>query len=444
MTLQGSRIVLSCESGIAGDMTVAAMLSLGVPLDVITKALDAVGIGGGRLTATATINGGIAAMRVEVDTKNPPTWLVGHEHAHHEQAHHEHHHGNHRHAPDEHEAVGQPHRHTHDDSHVATEAHRHVHYAEIRRHIAASGLDAEIKRRVLATYDLLANAEARLHGKTADTVAFHEVGAVDAIVDIVAASAAFNYLQPASVHCARVAVGHGSVRCAHGVLPVPAPATLDILLRARAIVHDGGIARELCTPTGAAILAANVTQWRVPTGRPLAIGWGAGHALLADRPNCVRITAIEDALEEDALWELTANLDDMNPEWCELAVERAFAAGALDVWWTPLVMKKGRPAVSLSALVRSDRRSHVVAALISDTTTFGVRYHQVDRMAVERGWRTVTTTFGVIRIKEARDGDRVVRATPEYDDCLLAAKQANARLTDVYAAAIVAYQGHDK
>jgi uncharacterized protein (TIGR00299 family) protein len=315
-----------------------------------------------------------------------------------------------------------------------------VHYAEIRKRIDGAALTDGTKRRALDIFDRLARAEAKLHGTTPDEVMFHEVGAIDSIVDVVGTAAALDYLGPTAVTCTNVAMGHGTITCAHGVLPVPAPAALEVLRDAGAITSDGGIARELCTPTGAAILAHAVTGWRAaPSGRPVATGWGAGDADLPDRANVLRVVAIESAPAEDAVWQIEANLDDMSPELCAPAADAIFAAGALDVWWSPITMKKGRPALVLAALATETTRATVIAAILRETTTIGVRYTKVERTVLARQIVEVATRYGTIPVKVARDGDTTLNAAPEYEACAAAAKQYGVPVKLVFAAALAAF-----
>ncbi|RMH45034.1 MAG: nickel pincer cofactor biosynthesis protein LarC, partial [Deltaproteobacteria bacterium] len=319
--------------------------------------------------------------------------------------------------------------------------HAHVHYADIRRRIAGA-LPPRVEELALDIFDRVARAEAKLHGTTVDAVAFHEVGAIDSIVDIVGAAAALAWLAPLSVTAGPVALGSGTVRCAHGLLPVPAPATLEIVREARAAVVDGGVARELCTPTGAAILAAVVQTWGAPPPRTVvAVGYGAGDADLPDRPNVLRavVGRPREAARGDEVVCVEANVDDMNPELCEHAVEAMFAAGAVDVWWTPITMKKGRPALLLSALAPPDAVDRVVEAMWRETTTIGVRFHRVDRRVADREVVEVDTRFGRIPVKVARAGDAVVNAAPEYEVCRAAAHRAGAPLKEVFAAAVAAF-----
>src|SRR5262249_11662748 len=221
-----------------------------------------------------------------------------------------------------------------------------------------------------------------------DGVSWQGVGGMESVVEVVGTGAALDWLAPLAVTCTGVAMGHGTLICAHGVLPVPAPAALEILRDGGGVMLEGGLARELCTPTGAAILAASVTRWTAaPSGRPIAIGWGAGDAALPDRPNALRVIALApsiDAPSAERVWQIDANLDDMSPELCGPASDAVFAAGALDVWWTPITMKKGRPALMVSALATDDTREAVAAAILRETTTIGVRYSARERTVLAR------------------------------------------------------------
>jgi hypothetical protein len=367
---------------------------------------------------------GIAAVDVKVDTKG----ALGGEHG-----------DAHAHAHGDTHAHADGHAHAHADGHAHRGAHHH--YGAIRRQIEAAGLGEGTKRRALDIFDRLARAEAKLHGMAIDEVVFHEVGAIDSIVDVVGTAAALAWLGPASVSCAAVAMGSGTLTCAHGVLPVPAPAALEVMREAAGVMTDGGIARELCTPTGAAILAASVTAWTpAPAGRALAIGWGAGDRELPDRANVVRVVAMELVGSEAAeVWQLDANIDDMSAELCTPAADAMFAAGALDVWWTPITMKKGRPALQLSALATAAARDAVTAAILRETTTIGVRAAPRQRTTLARRSITVDTRYGTIAIKLASDGDTVVNAAPEYEACAAAARAHGVPVKDVYLAAWAAY-----
>jgi uncharacterized protein (TIGR00299 family) protein len=460
--LRGLHLHVDCASGAAGDMMLGALIDLGVPLDVIGEALDAVGAGRGRLSANRILKRGIAAVDVKVDTSGQV--IEPHSHSHEptapppnrkfrrapsepssgsgkfvaikfRQETHERHITVDEHGDKTHELHEYEHGHEHN-------GHGHVHYADIRARLEGARLTDGTRLRALDIFDRIARAEAKLHGSTVADVAFHEVGAVDSIVDVVGTAAALDWLQPASVSCAAVAMGHGTVQCAHGVLPVPAPAALEVLREVGGVMIDGDVARELCTPTGAAILASCVTAWRpAPAGRPVAIGWGAGDAELEDRANVLRVIALAPtASSSDTVWQIDANIDDMSPELCGPAAEAVFAAGALDVWWTPITMKKGRPALTLSALVDEPSRDQVIAAILRETTTIGVRFAPMQRRVLARRTVQVATRFGNIPVKVALDGDTVRNAAPEYEACAAAARAHDVPVKVVYAAALGAYE----
>jgi uncharacterized protein (TIGR00299 family) protein len=412
-TINGLHLHVDCASGAAGDMMLAALIDIGVPVDAIGDALDAIGAGRSRLHVARVVKGGIAAVDVKVDTT------------------------------------------------PAERGHGHHHYGAIRARIVDASLSPGTRTRALDIFDRLARAEAKLHGTTVDAVEFHEVGAIDSIVDVVGTAAALDYLAPISASCASVAMGHGFVRSAHGILPVPAPAALEVLREAGGVTADGGLPRELCTPTGAAILAATVTSWTpAPAGRAVAIGWGAGDMDLADRPNALRAVLIDRhsalpfgsaarssgagpfdrvAGTANAVWQIDANIDDMSGELCAAAAEAVLASGALDVWWTPVTMKKGRPALVLSALAETGAKDLVISAILRETTTIGVRYALRERTVLGRRVIDVATSFGPIPIKLALDGDVVVNAAPEFEDCAEAARRAGVPVKAVYAAALAAY-----
>lgn len=440
---------IDCASGCAGDMMLGALIDLGVPVDVVGDALDAIGAGRWRLRVSRVIKHGVAAVDIKVDTGGELAGASRHVHAapaaqghrHHGHGHeHEHDHGQHDRGRHDHGD------HAHEHHGQGPGDHAHYHYAAIRRRIAEAPLAAGTRRRALDIFDRIARAEATLHGTTVDHVAFHEVGAIDSVVDVVGTAAALDWLDPASVSCTSVAMGHGTLTCSHGVLPVPAPAALEILREAGGVMADGGVARELCTPTGAAILSATVTAWSAPpTGRPLAVGWGAGDAELADRPNALRAVVLDAGAalrgaQVDAVWQIEANVDDMSPELCGPASEAVFAAGGLDVWWAPITMKKGRPALLLCALAATERRDAVAAAILRETTTIGVRYALRERTVLARTIREVATPYGPIAVKVASDGDTVLNAAPELDACLAAARRHGVPVKLVFAAALAAFE----
>jgi uncharacterized protein (TIGR00299 family) protein len=445
--LRGLHLHVDAASGAAGDMMLGALIDLGVPIDIIGNALDAIGAGRHRLKTAKVLKHGIAATDVKVDTTGEIPG-IGHAHKKTDQEstgavpidtlaklveqtkfdEHDHHHDH-------------DHHHHHTHPLPTRHDHAHYHYADIRERIIMAPLTEGCRRRAIDIFDRIARAEAKLHGSTFEDVSFHEVGAIDSIVDVVGTAAALDWLSPSSVSCASVAMGHGTIHCSHGLLPVPAPAALEVMREAGGVMADGGLPRELCTPTGAAILASAVTIWGAPpTGRPIGVGWGAGDADLADRANVLRATVVARFVSSpDAIWQIDANVDDMSSELCAPALEAIFAAGAIDAWWTPITMKKGRPALTLSALSTLDKRTAVITAILRETTTIGVRYAQLERTTLDRTFVDVSTRFGTIPMKVARDGNVIVNAAPEYEACATAAKEHDVPVKLVYAAALAAF-----
>ena len=431
--LRGLHLHFDGASGAAGDMMLGALLDLGVPRQLIEDAFDRVGLGRDRLEVARVIKHGLAAVNVtiRIDEQDRQAPHAG-GHAH------DHHHG-----------------HTHDHPHGEDRAHHHPHhehhpYRDIVARIRGAALEPAVAARALDMFARVAEAEAALHGTTVADVAFHEVGAIDSIADIVGAAAGLDFLAPLTVTASPVAMGHGQVRTAHGVLPVPSPAALEILRFAGGVTCDGGVARELCTPTGAAILAHAVTAWTpMPPLQPVAVGHGAGDADLPDRPNVLRLVlgrprdAASPAADE-TIYRIESNVDDMSPEMCEHAAEVLFGAGAVDVWWTAITMKKSRPALLLQALAPAAALDAVLRAILIETTSIGVRFDRVARRVLARHEDWVETRFGRLPLKVASLDGRAVNAAPEYEACRAAARAHGAPLKEVFAAAIAAWESQHR
>ncbi len=383
-------------------MTLGALFDLGVPVEVVTGAIEKLGLGNDRVSVSVVKKSGMRATNVQVRDDPGPGTSHDHDHRH---------------------------------------DHHHRKYRDIVAMIDGAGLGADTVRRAQDMFARVARAEAHMHGVAVDEVAFHEVGAIDSIVDLVGTAAALAWLAPVSVTASSVAMGHGTVKCAHGLLPVPSPASLEILAEAGGVMVDGGVAKELCTPTGAAMLAASVTAWTpAPPMVPIGTGYGAGNLELADRPNLLRVTAgrpVEGTVAD--MIRVEANVDDMSPEMCEHAAAAAVAAGAVDVWWTPITMKKTRPALLVTALAAPAAADAVASALFRETTTIGVRFETVQRRALDRSFETVDTEFGQVPIKVARLAGAVVNAAPEYEVCRDLARQHGVALKQVYSAAVAAW-----
>ncbi|MFO0576726.1 MAG: nickel pincer cofactor biosynthesis protein LarC [Polyangia bacterium] len=476
--LRGATLYIDCFAGIAGDMMLGALLDLGVPEVVVRGELAKLPLPPWELRVRETMKGALRARKVDViELAGAPHAHPGapqHAHEHHPDHQHAHeHHGDHHHAHEHHGAPPHAHEHhadrhhehahehhgapphahaPHGDHHSAHEphaGHAHVHYAQIRRMLEQAGLLPDVLRRSLEMFDRIAQVEAGLHGVAVADVAFHEVGALDSIIDIVGVAAALSWLRPARVVCRSVALGGGTVWSAHGRLPVPAPATLALLTPCGAPVESGGAQVELTTPTGAAILAAHVSAWgAVPPMQVLAVGHGAGTRELPDRPNLLRVFAGREVSEAesarpDRCVVIEANIDDMSPQLFEPLLDGLLQAGARDVWLVPVHMKKGRPGVIVGVLCDPGLRPALTARLLRESTTLGVRSYEVERSILLREHVTVSTPFGAVAVKLGRDPQtgEIWNVAPEYEVCRERARAAGAPLKEVLAAAIAAYHG---
>ncbi len=375
-----------CFSGAAGDMILGALISVGLDADELRADLAGLRLDGYELDIREVRKQGFAATRLDVRL-------------------------------------------------TADQSHRHLH--DITGIIEAADLPQRVKDRSCRIFTRLAEAEAKVHGTTIEKVHFHEVGAVDAIVDIVGAVAAIERLGIGRIVCSPIPTGSGTVRCDHGVMPVPAPATAEILVGVPLAACDEP--GELTTPTGAAILTTLADGYGpLPPMQIECTGYGAGSREGKTRPNVFRVIlgeSADDDEREDQVVLLETNLDDATGEQIGYASERLFAAGAFDVFTTPIAMKKNRPGVLLSVLAPLDKQAECERVLFAETTTFGIRRQVQSRCNLRRRIETVTTTFGDIRIKLGLQGDDVVRVAPEYDDCAAAATKHGVSLRAVMGAA---------
>jgi uncharacterized protein (TIGR00299 family) protein len=461
-------------------MTVAALVDLGVPAAVVKDAVEAMGVRGlrvrfGRRQRGAYVgrsfdvswpgkaSGGDHAHEHEGDHDHRHEHEGGHDHAH---AHAHEHEGGHDH-PHEHEgghdhphAHGGDHHHPHDDDHergrrrpsrkgndrrrgraVAAHADAHRDYAEVKRLLARARLAPEARELAGEIFARIAEVEGELHGTRVDRVTFHEVGAYDSIADVVGVAAAIAHLEPASIGSLPPVVGTGRVRTAHGPVPVPAPATAALLADIPILPEGKG---ELTTPTGAAILAATVDDFGpLPPLRVRAIGYGAGTRELDDRPNVLRAIVgaplgAADAPAPPEVVLLEANVDDMNPQLVAPLSDALAAAGAVDVWSAPILMKKGRPALQISALAPPAAVADVERAFFRHSTTLGLRRRALERVVLARAFAKVATPYGPVRVKVAAFGDEVVGAQPEFEDCRRLAARRGVSAREVLAAAAAA------
>ncbi len=396
-------------SGIAGNMFLGALLDAGLPLRGLEAALAGLRLPH-RLRVTRVRRGPLAARHVEVIVGGRAARRGRATHAAHPEpeAHLAHGHGPHAH--------GRP-------------------YDEIRRLLDRARLTPGVRDRAQAIFAGLAAAEARVHGIPLARVHFHEVGAVDAIVDIAGAAIALDQLGIARVTCAPVALGHGSVETAHGRLPLPAPAVLELLRGAPSV--PAHVAWETVTPTGAAILREIVDEWRqLPALTLEAIGHGAGDDRPGPLPNVLRaLIGREGGALRDSVCVLECQLDDLVPEHFDLALERLLAAGALDVMIQHAQMKKNRPGFALTVIAPRHARSALAELLLRETGSLGVRASEVERVLLPREIVRVATRFGTLRVKRAWDADGRARASAEYDDAKRAAQRYDVPIADVIRAA---------
>jgi uncharacterized protein (TIGR00299 family) protein len=304
--------------------------------------------------------------------------------------------------------------------------------------IEGSSLSAGVKQRALAVFTKLAEAEGKVHAVASDDVEFHEVGAVDSIVDIVGAAVGLDYFAPEQVLVSALPLGAGVVRSQHGPIPVPGPATAELLRGF--VTRPGDGEGEMVTPTGAAIVAAMARQAELPALRIDKVGYGAGERSLSDRPNVLRLVLGESsALQaQGEIIVIETNIDDFNPELFEYVVERLLEAGARDVYLTPVQMKKGRPGVVLSVLCDARDRDVVAAIVLGETSAIGLRYYPVQRLVLEREVREVQTPYGPIRVKVARAPGGHENLAPEYEDCKRVAAEKKVPIKLVHQAALVA------
>lgn len=304
---------------------------------------------------------------------------------------------------------------------VLVEGARHsTSWGEIRRLIEGAGLSEGAARYALSIFERLAAAEAKIHGTTPEEVHFHEVGAVDSIVDVVGVAIALDLLGPLEICASAPPLGSGMVDTAHGPMPVPAPATFELLVGREVRSSGPG---ERTTPTGAAILAAASRPGAPASFVPERIGYGIGHRDFEDAPNLLRASLGRREHEGDALWVVEVNLDDATPQNLARAIDACLRAGALDAWVAPLTMKKGRPGHLLGALVPVSLLRPVCELVLRETPSLGVRYHAVERLALERRFETVETSFGEVPVKIASLAGEVLGGTPEWEACLALAEE---------------------
>ncbi|KOF57551.1 hypothetical protein AGR56_14470 [Clostridium sp. DMHC 10] len=381
-----------CFCGISGDMNLSALMDLGVPKEYILSELSKLNLDSEyEMKIEKSEKLGITGTRVDV--------ILKHDH-HHDHEHEQHHH--------------------------------HRNLKDVENIINSSSLGDAVKKLSLDIFMKVAEAEAKVHGKTLYEVHFHEVGAVDSIVDIVGAAIAISYLNVDKIIASPVQVGGGFVKCAHGVMPVPAPATVEILKDIP--INTGIVPFETTTPTGAAILAANVKEFTAKVDFSVdKIGYGIGHRDL-EIPNVLRVylgtAGAGKEIEEQYIIE--TNIDDMNPELYGYVEEKLFEVGALDVFKTPIIMKKGRPAIKLSVLVNEKSEDNILDIIFEETTSIGVRKYKVEKTMLHREFSRVKTKYGDITIKKCYYKGRLIKYKPEYEECRSVARENGITIAEVY------------
>ena len=420
-------LYFDCFSGAAGDMILGALLDAGLPFDKLREAMGPLLPSGADLAVERVLKSGVTATKFRVTGPNTNVRSDGHRHDH---AHnHSHHHG---HGHHDHHASG-------DDSTDAGD-HHHRTLAEIHGLIDRSGLSSPAKQRASTLFNRLAETEAVIHHMPIERVHLHEVGALDSIVDIVGCVFGLDWFHADRIVSSPLNVGGGTVQCAHGVMPVPAPATLRLLEGVP--VYSSGHEVELVTPTGALLVSGYAeTFGPMPAMTVQASGYGAGDRDLAGRPNVLRLVVGEggvDALIEP-LMVLECEIDDMNPQLFGALMDRLQAAGALDVFFTPVQMKKNRPGTLITVLAPPDRREELASIMFRETTTIGLRWHTAERERLEREVVEVQTPHGSARVKLARRAGAIINAAPEFDDCARLASAAGISVKDAHALVVKAY-----
>jgi hypothetical protein len=361
-----------CFSGISGDMILGALVDLGIELKTIRKSLSALALKGYRIKSRRVERGGISSTKIDVEVAPPSK----------------------------------------------KHQHRSRSFTDIKDLIEKSELTSKIKRDSIEIFRRIGKVEAQLHRTTLNKIHFHEVGAIDSIIDIVGSALAINLLDADRIFASPINLGEGSVKCAHGRLPVPAPATLKLLQGIPC--YSNGIKKELTTPTGAAVIGYFADEFcSMPSMCVLDAGYGAGGYNLEDTPNLLRVISGERSAAPKAqpMSMIETNIDDMNPEFYEHVMETLFQCGAVDVFFTPVFMKKNRPGTLLSVLVPRENADVAARILLTETSTFGVRHYEVGRTVLDRTEATIKTSHGKVRVKIGSLNGSVLRIAPEYEDC---------------------------
>lgn len=414
-------------------MVLGALIDAGVALDDVRRALGSLAIAPEAVWTEQVVRAGIRATKFCVVGEEPVT-ARAHDHDHGQSHSHAHAHTHDHHSHDH--AHGHPRAHAHTEHGV----HEHRSLAEINQLIDGSALNAAGKVRAKELFQQLGAAEAAIHGSALDKVHLHEVGALDSIIDIVGAVYAIESLGIDRIVASPLNVGSGTIRSAHGLYPVPAPATLRLLKGAP--IYSGRQQAEMVTPTGALLVSSYASQFgAIPPMTVSAVGYGAGSRDFPDTPNVLRVVIGEaqDTSPLTSVIVIEADIDDMNPQLFGVVMDALQAQGALDVFYTAIQMKKNRPGTLLTVVAPPEARERLTATIFRETTTIGVRYREMSRDCLDREETTVTTPLGAVRIKVARRAGRVLNAAPEFEDCARIARERNVPVKEVQALAIKAF-----
>ena len=399
-------LYFDCFSGISGDMAIGALLDAGLPLDELKRAFGSLAVPGVHVHAERVLRAGLSATKFTVHT---------HEH---------------------------PHEHHHHD-HVAPSSeqhHAHRSLPEIFDLIDSSALSPAGRNRAKALFQRLAEAEAAIHQMPVEQVHLHEVGALDSILDIVGIVFALEWIGADRIVCSPLNVGGGMVTSAHGIFPVPAPATVKLL--GDAPVYSGRVQKELVTPTGALIVSSYASAFGpIPPMSIEQVGYGAGDRDDPATPNVLRVLIGRAADEgpSERVTVIECEIDDMNPQIFGVAMERLYAAGALEVFYVPVQMKKNRPGTLLTVIAAPETRAQIADVIFRETTTIGLRHYEVARECLQRDIVTIETAIGAVRFKVSSRNGQVITATPEFDDCVKLATLNGLPVKEVQGIAVSAY-----
>jgi len=448
---------LECFSGISGDMFLGALMDAGVPASLLKQTVAALNVGA-RLEISRVVRSGISATKVDVlvggekDLPREEYWKRKQNHSHEASDHeHSHEHGHGHSHQDEHSYQHEESRASRTLRHEHPHSHEHGRgLKEIREIISAASISETAKKTAIAIFEALGRAEAKIHNTSIESVHFHEVGAVDAMVDIVCAAVGAEALGVDEIICSPLNVGGGTVKCAHGTFPVPAPATVELL--ADAPVYSSGLQVELVTPTGAAIVKTLASRFAAfPEMKIEKSGYGAGSRDFPGHPNVMRLTVGEAASNalaaktaSETITVLEANLDDLNPQVFGYVMDRLIEVGALDAFGMPVQMKKNRPGVLLTVLCKPEDAAKLTQLIFTETTTLGVRRRDEMRQTLARRWEKVGTPWGEVRIKIASMNGTVTNYAPEFEDCRRIAAEHHVPLKTVIGEAARAYLGGGK